>query len=90
MSLCFAAAAGLALLACSSDEKDELPPVDIDTPPLLPDNGGGAIFEDEDPPPGEGLDPSQICAGQEAGTELAPAVVELLEARVGSGATAAR
>jgi hypothetical protein len=48
-------------------------------PPLLPDDGGGEIiFDDGEVPSGEGLDPSQVCVGQEAGTELAPAVVELL------------
>ncbi len=78
-SLCFVAGAALALAACSSEDKSEPPPVDVNTPPLLPDDvGGDIIFDDEDDPSGEGLDPSQVCVGQEAGTELAPAIVELL------------
>jgi hypothetical protein len=78
MSLCFASSVGLALVACSSKDKPEPPPVDIDMPPLLPENMGGEIFDDPAEVPGEGLNPSQVCVGQEAGTELAPAIVELL------------
>lgn len=78
MSLCFAASAALALVACSSEDKKESPPVDVDTPPLLPENMGGDIFDDDDGITSGGLDPSRVCVGQEAGTELAPAIVELL------------
>jgi hypothetical protein len=78
MSLCFASSAALALVACSSEDKPEPPPVDINMPPLLPEDMGGQIFEDPPEVPGEGLNPSQVCVGQEAGTELAPAIVELL------------
>src|SRR5688572_88470 len=46
MSLCFAACIGVALAACSSEDKPEPAPVDVDTPPLLPNNGGGDIFVD--------------------------------------------
>ena len=42
-------------------------------------NGGGAIFDgDGSDPDGDGIGSDQVCAGQEAGTELAPTIVELL------------
>lgn len=64
--------------ACSSDDSEGDTVAPGGTPVLDP-NGGGTIF-DGDPGNSEGMgfDSSQACVGQAAGTELAPAIVELL------------
>jgi hypothetical protein len=67
----------LAVSACSSDEKENTPPSDVPNNPF-PSDGNGQIFEDPNMPTAGGVDPSQVCVGQEAGTELAPSTVELL------------
>ena len=65
---------------CSSDEGEKKP----DEPggaPILDGNGNGAIFDGDDgagPNASGGFDSNQACVGQEAGTELAPTIVELL------------
>lgn len=47
--------------------------------PVLDPNGGGTIFDgDQGSAEGMGFDSSQACVGQAAGTELAPAILELL------------
>lgn len=46
--------------------------------PILTGVSGGTIFEDGEPEPSEGFDSEDACVGQEAGTELAPSIVELL------------
>jgi hypothetical protein len=61
--------------ACSSDDKKPAP-VDPNESPF-PSGNTGEIFSPDETST-EGLDPSEVCAGQEAGTELAPAIVELL------------
>jgi von Willebrand factor type A domain-containing protein len=66
--------------ACSSDDKEG----DNSEPggsPVLDGNGSGPIFDGNQgntPNAGDGFDSSETCVGQEAGTELAPTVVELL------------
>lgn len=74
-----AAAAGLLALGCSSDDARE-PAPDPAGRPLLGENGGGAIFGENAPGStvSEGFDSSEACVGQEAGTEIAPAILELL------------
>jgi hypothetical protein len=67
----------LAVSACSSDEKENTPPSDVPSSPF-PSDGNGQIFDDPNMPTAGGVDPSQVCVGQEAGTELAPSTVELL------------
>jgi len=65
---------------CSSDEPKE-DPVEPGGTPVLDGNGNGAIFDGDDgagPNAGGGFDSNQACVGQEAGTELAPTIVELL------------
>jgi hypothetical protein len=72
--------AGLAAAsACSSDDSGG-GAVGPDGAPILDGNGSGAIFEGDAPGSarGAGFDSSQACVGQEAGTELAPALLELL------------
>src|SRR4051812_11301070 len=64
------------LAACSSDEKKGPETVDLSQSPF-PDSSMGQIFNPDETGT-DGLDPSEVCAGQEAGTELAPAIVELL------------
>ena len=64
------------LAACSSDEKKRPESVDLSQSPF-PDDTMGQIFNPDETGT-DGLDPSEVCAGQEAGTELAPAIVELL------------
>jgi len=66
----------LLLGACSSDDEKRATPVDPNESPILSGNTGEIFNPDETGT--DGLDPSEVCAGQEAGTELAPAVVELL------------
>lgn len=69
-----------ALSACSSDESKGKPDEPGGTP-VLDGNGNGAIFDGNDgagPNAGGGFDSNQACVGQEAGTELAPTIVELL------------
>jgi hypothetical protein len=61
--------------ACSSDD-EKAPPADTNLSPF-PDGTTGEIFTPDETGT-DGLDPSEVCAGQEAGTELAPAIVELL------------
>jgi hypothetical protein len=71
----------LALAACSSDEREAAP--QPQQPPVL-DNEGGDVFGGGTPGSGAGaqgnggFDPNETCVGQEAGTELAPATLELL------------
>jgi hypothetical protein len=46
---------------------------------MLDGSGSGAIFDgNEDSPMSGGFDSDEACTGQEAGTELAPAILELL------------
>jgi hypothetical protein len=66
----------LTLGACSSDDKKSSPPVDPNASPF-PSGNTGAIFNPDETGT-DGLDPSEVCAGQEAGTELAPSIIELL------------
>jgi hypothetical protein len=66
--------------ACSSDDPEE-DPTPRDGAPVLSGNGNGTIFDGNEgatPNAGGGLDSSQACVGREAGTELAPTIVELL------------
>jgi len=63
--------------ACSSDDskEDAIPPGGS---PML-GNGSGTIFDgDEGGTTSSGFDSNDACVGQEAGTELAPAILELL------------
>ena len=63
---------------CSSDEPKE-EPAEPGGAPVLDGDGNGAIFDGEDgagPNAGGGFDSNQACVGQEAGTELAPTIVE--------------
>ncbi|MEO8181233.1 MAG: vWA domain-containing protein [Deltaproteobacteria bacterium] len=78
IGLCLLSSVGALLgsVACGSDEKQAAPPVDPNESPF-PDNSNGEIFTPDETGT-DGLDPSEVCAGQEAGTELAPAIVELL------------
>ena len=72
------AAIGLASIlsssACSSDEKKQETPVDPNASPY-PDGNTGEIFNPDETGSGGA---EQFCAGQEAGTELAPSIIELL------------
>jgi hypothetical protein len=64
---------------CSSDEKEK--PDEPGGAPVLNGSGNGAIFDGDDgagPNAGAGFDSNQACVGQEAGTELAPTIVQLL------------
>lgn len=78
------AACNLAFSACSSDEREG--PAQPEGPPVV-DNEGGDIFGGGMGGPGGngagaqgsgGFDPNDTCVGQEAGTEIAPATLELL------------
>jgi von Willebrand factor type A domain-containing protein len=66
--------------ACSSDDKEG----ESSKPegnPVLDGNGSGTIFDGNEgntPNAGDGFDSNEACVGQEAGTELAPTIVELL------------
>lgn len=66
---------------CSSEggsAEDEAVPGQV---PALSAGGRGTIFDGDDgavPSAGAGFDSNQACVGREAGTELAPAIVELL------------
>lgn len=77
IGLCVLSSLGvlLSLGACSSND-DKPAPVDLNASPF-PGGTTGEIFTPDESGT-DGLDPSEVCAGQEAGTELAPAVVELL------------
>src|SRR6185369_9115991 len=49
--------------------------------PVLDGSGSGTIFDGNQgntPNAGDGFDSNEACVGQEAGTELAPTIVELL------------
>jgi hypothetical protein len=65
--------------ACSSDDEKEDDP-DPGGAPMLDGEGNGAIFEGNDgvDPTSGGFDSNSACVGREAGTELAPSIVELL------------
>jgi hypothetical protein len=66
--------------ACSSDDRKEATREPGETP-VLDGAGSGAIFDGDDgagPNASGGLSSSDVCVGREAGTELAPAIVELL------------
>jgi hypothetical protein len=64
----------LSASACSSDEKKKDTPVDPNTSPYASGNTGEIFNPDE-----TGAEATeQFCAGQEAGTELAPSIIELL------------
>jgi von Willebrand factor type A domain len=66
--------------ACSSDDSKK----DTEEPgasPVLDGDGSGAIFDGDDGAGANasgGFDSATACVGQEAGTELAPTIVELL------------
>ncbi len=72
------AAAFLLAGACSSDDSDG----ESNQPggaPVLGGDGNGTIFDgSQGGPSSDGFDSSQACVGQAAGTELAPAILELL------------
>lgn len=64
--------------ACSSDDSDG-DSAQSGGSPVLDGSGSGAIFDgNQGSPASGGFDSSQACVGQEAGTELAPAILELL------------
>ncbi|HVZ35994.1 MAG TPA: vWA domain-containing protein, partial [Polyangiaceae bacterium] len=67
---------------CSSNGSDKSGVGSAGTSPVLSNDGmgPGAVFNTGDMQSGNGslLDPTDTCVGEEAGTELAPAVVELL------------
>jgi hypothetical protein len=66
--------------ACSSDDSKE-EAVEPGGNPVLSGDGNGAIFDRDDgetPNAAGGFDSDDACVGQEAGTELAPTIVELL------------
>ena len=72
------AASGAVASACSSDDSDG-GDADPGGAPRLDGTGNGAIFGGDTPGSvAGGFDSSQTCVGQEAGTELAPALLELL------------
>lgn len=67
--------------ACSSDETEQESEGAGGTPTLGDGEGTGTIFDGDDgagPNAGGGFDSDDACVGQEAGTELAPTIVELL------------
>jgi hypothetical protein len=71
--------AGIAASACSSeDPKDEEP--EPGGTPMLDGESNGAIFEGSggSESTSGGFDSNTACVGREAGTELAPSIVELL------------
>ena len=66
---------------CSSDDDSETQPAVPGQAPVLSGDGSGTIFdrgEDANPLAGGGFDSAEACVGREAGTELAPTIVELL------------
>jgi hypothetical protein len=66
--------------ACSSDDAREDTREPGETP-VLEGPGSGAIFDGDDgsgPNASGGFDSNEACVGREAGTELAPTIVELL------------
>ncbi|HKO90690.1 MAG TPA: vWA domain-containing protein [Polyangiaceae bacterium] len=80
-ALGFSMALGLSTLSACSDSNQEREPEDVNAPPVLDDrDNSGAIFDGEMMGSGtsSGFDATQACVGQQAGTELAPAIVELL------------
>jgi len=78
IGLCLLSSVGALVgsVACGSEEKQAVAPADPNASPF-PNNSTGEIFTPDETGT-DGLDPSEVCAGQEAGTELAPAIVELL------------
>lgn len=81
--------AGLGLLvsslatasACSSDDSEGNTSGAGGTPTIADSDGNGAIFDGDDgaaPSASDGFDSNEACVGREAGTELAPSIVQLL------------
>ncbi len=63
---------------CSSDPEPPAPPPNNGVPTVNGD-GTGTVFDDDiGPGTSEGFDSNDACVGQESGTELAPAILELL------------